>query len=224
MVVSSLPVRVRADEEAVAYESRNRNGNKQALVREDYWYMMGKTPPRKLDAFSPDSPKWNAWGSCATDGSGGNACTYVPLKQRISAYSKYAFNIALGAQEYQQLGTILKQVERDETAWGRASTLVSQTESPPPPAVDALLKMALLASGMLSTPNFSGVQRDVLVARFYVNEADFATREMARAIEERNVRRALSAWEFGKDSWNSYLTIVNRNIVPKVGEPIPNIE
>ena len=222
VVVSSQPV-LAADEETVPYESRNRNGNKQALVREDYWYMMGKTPPRKLDALSPDSPKWNAWGSCASD-SGGNACTYVPLKQRIPAYSKYAFNIALGAKEYQQLGDILKQVEKDEAAWARASTLISQTASPPPPAVDALLKMALFASGMLSTPNFSGVQRDLLVARFYVNEADFATKETARAIEERNVNRALNAWEFGKDSWNSYLNIVNRNIVPKVGEPIPLIE
>jgi hypothetical protein len=62
------------------------------------------------------------------------------------------------------------------------------------------------------------------VARFYVNEADFATKEISRAIQERNVNRALNAWEFGKDSWNSYLNIVNRNIVPKVGEPIPLIE
>lgn len=122
------------------------------------------------------------------------------------------------------MGTILKQVEEDEAAWGRASTLVSQTESPPPPAVDALLKMALFASGILKTPNFSGVQRDLLVARFYVNEADFATKEISRAIQERNVNRALNAWEFGKDSWNSYLNIVNRKIVPKVGEPIPLIE
>lgn len=122
------------------------------------------------------------------------------------------------------MGTILKQVEEDEAAWGRATTLVSQTESPPPPAVDALLKMALFASGILKTPNFSGVQRDLLVARFYVNEADFATKEISRAIQERNVNRALNAWEFGKDSWNSYLNIVNRNIVPKVGEPIPLIE
>jgi hypothetical protein len=44
--------------------------------------------------------KYNAWGICTND-SGGNACTYVPLKQRIPAYSKYAFNIALGAKEYQ---------------------------------------------------------------------------------------------------------------------------
>lgn len=186
--------------------------------------MMGKTPPRKLYSLEPDSPKWNVWGSCETD-SGGNACTYVPLKQRIQAYSKYAFNIELGAKEYQQVGNILKeQVDKDDSGWSRASTLVSQDSSPPPPAVDALLKMALFASGILSTPNFSGIQRDLLVARFYVNEADFATKEVAQAIEEKNVSRALSAWEFGKDSWNSYLNIVNRGIVPKVGEPIPLVE
>ena len=30
---------------------------------------------------------------------------------------------------------------------------------------------------------------------------------------------ATGAWEFGKDSWNSYLAVVNPQIVPKVGEP-----
>lgn len=208
--------------EDVQFESRNRNGNKQALIREDYWYMMGKTPPRKLAKLVPDDPKWNVWGSCQTES--GNACTYVPLKQRIPAYSKYAFNIALGAKEYQQVGNILKQVSENESAWSEASTRVDLDQSPSPPAVDALLKMILFASAMLTTPNYSGPPRDLLVARFYVNEASFATKEIAKAIEEKDVNRALEAWEFGKDSWNSYLNIVNPSISPKVGEPIPLIE
>jgi len=206
----------------IPYEARNRNGNKQALIREDYWYMMGKTPPRRLKDLPPDDPEANVWGSCRTDT--GNSCTYVPLKQRIPAYSKYAFNIALGAKEYQQVGSILKLASKDDSAWGRAYTLVDPDQSPPPPANDALLKMALFASAMLTTPNYSGPPRDLLVARFYVNEADFATKEMARAIEEKDSDRALKAYEFGKDSWNSYLNIVNRGIVPKVGDPIPLIQ
>ena len=116
--------------------------------------MMGKAPPRQLSALVPGDPKWNAWGTCQTQS--GNACTYVPLKQRIPSYTKYAFNIALGAKEYQQVGNILKQVDKDDSAWNRASALVDQNKSPPPPAVDALLKMILFASAMLSTPNYSG--------------------------------------------------------------------
>ena len=57
--------------------------------------------------------------------------------------------------------------------------------------VDALLKMALFASGMLTSPNYSGPSRELLVARFYVNEADFATKEIASAIKTRDAKRAL---------------------------------
>ena len=30
---------------------------------------------------------------------------------------------------------------------------------------------------------------------------------------------AAEAWAFGKDSWHSYLVVINEAIVPKVGEP-----
>ena len=62
------------------------------------------------------------------------------------------------------------------------------------------------------------------MARFYVNEAHFATKEVAKAINEKDASRALEAWKFGKDSWNSFLNIVNPSIAPKVGEPIPPIQ
>ena len=146
-------------EETYSYELRNRNGNKQALIRDDFWYMMGKVPPRKLEKMAPDDPKWNAWGSCQTET--GNSCTYVPLKQKIPAYSKYAFNIARGAKEYQQIGQLLQKVDQDETAWERASVLVSQDTSPPPPAVDALLKMVLFATAFLTTPNYTGLSKEL---------------------------------------------------------------
>ena len=46
------------------YEDRDRKSNKEALIREDYWYFSGKKPPRRLniDAFPADDPTWNAWG------------------------------------------------------------------------------------------------------------------------------------------------------------------
>lgn len=74
-----------AEEDVYRYEDRNRNSNKQALIREDYWYMSGKAPPRKLEASlgqSFDDPKWNAFGTCESSESS-NSCTYVSLRQRI---------------------------------------------------------------------------------------------------------------------------------------------
>ena len=120
---------------------------------------------------------------------------------------------------------ILHQVDHDETAfWDQASVLVAQDSSPRPPAVDALLKMILLASAVLTTPNYTGLSRELLVARFYVNEAHFATGELRKAIAERDTTRALEAWNFGRDSWNSYFNVINPAVVPKVGDKFTLIE
>lgn len=201
------------------YEDRDRNKNKEALIREDYWYFSGKKPPRRLniDAFPADDPTWNAWGECTKSDATGNSCVYVSLKQRIPAYGKYAFSIDLGATEFSKLGKILRSPDPN---WNEATKLVDagfETRMPAP-TVDALLKMALFATQMLTSPNFSGPNRELLVSRYYVNECAFATRELARAIEERDAATASGLWEFGKDSWNSYLSIVNRSISPKVGD------
>ena len=200
---------------AIPYELRDRRGNKDALIREDYWYMMGKTPPRLMGEgmMKTDNPQWNTFGTCETSG-GTNSCTYVSIKQqRIPAYSKYAFLIRLGAKDFSRLGAALAVAD-----WETAEKLLSPASSVPPPAIDALLKMILFASSMLTSPNYSGPNRELLVARFYVNECGFATKEVAAAVEARDLERARAAWDFGRDSWNSYLTIVNRQITPKVGD------
>lgn len=196
---------------------RDRKSNKGTLIREDYWFMMGKTPPRKLDGpLLADDPEFNAFGSCETtqENGGSNSCTYVSLKQRIPTYSKYGFIIALGAREYSILGKSLRNGD-----W-KASIpyLLTEPQQPPPPSVDALLKMVLFASGMLTSPNYSGPSKRLLVARFYANEVGFAVEEIKEAIDERDQKRAITAWEFGKDSWNSYFQVVNDSISTKVGE------
>jgi hypothetical protein len=243
------------------YEGRDRKGNKQAVIREDYWYMFGKTPPRLLNGpLKGADPQWNAFGSCETsETSGTNSCTYVSLKQRIPAYTKYASSIAYGGKEFQRLGVILKEqaaapssASSDEgLLWQEAETYLRPEErSPPPAAVDAELKMVLFATGefllttvaqdsngciqpvclltlvahwcrfaaMLTSPNFPGPSRELLIARFYANEVRFAHQEILAAIQERDAPRALQAWEFGRDSWNSYFQVVARQIVPKVGD------
>ena len=214
-----------------AFEKRNRNKNKEALVAEDYWYMSNKIPPRRLDLaqLPADDPTWNAWGSCTKNEATGNSCTYVSLKQRQPAYSKYAFSINLGRREYEQLGQVLRQAAKlgpDSAAWAEAAVLVdpgSGRDRLPSPAVDAMLKMVLFATAMLTSPNYSGPSREMLVSRFYVNEAYYAIKEIRAAIEARDATRALAAWEFGKDSFNSYFAILNRSIVEKVGDKFVEI-
>lgn len=211
------------------YEFRNRGSNDNAVIREDYYYMMGKTPPRLLNGpLRMDDPQWNAFGSCQTteDGSASNSCTYVSLKQRIPAYSKYGYSIGYGAREYTMLGKVLHDAARtnSESSWTAAASYVTTLPSTsPPPAIDALLKMVLFASLMLTSPNYSGPSRELLVARFYVNEVSYATREIEAAIQARDGERAVAAWEFGKDSWNSYFQVVNQKITSKVGDPFPEI-
>lgn len=222
------------DNEAFGYEYRDRKSNKDALIREDYWYMMGKSPPRLLNGpIKQDDPQWNAFGACQTAEAGGatsNSCTYVSLKQRIPVYSKYSFSIGLGAKEYSKLGKALQQAaavsstasfpSNGDEYWNEAASYIfTATQlSPPTPVVDALLKMVLFASGMLTSPNYSGPNKQLLVARFYANEVGFATKELKEAIESRDSPRALAAWNFGKDSWNSYFQVVNGSVSAKVGE------
>lgn len=207
------------------YHYRDRNKNKQAVIREDYWYMTNKIPPQSLDPnFSGDEgPEYNAWGTCTTS-SQGNSCTYVPLKQRIPGYSNYAFNIAFGARDYASLGALLNEMmtnqSLDDKFWNKAASYLQPApgSTVPPPAKDALLKMVLMGTAMLTTPNYSGPPKELLVARFYVNETSFALSEISSALAAKDIKRARAAWEFGRDSWNSYFVLVNRSIVPKVGE------
>jgi hypothetical protein len=173
-------------------------------------------------------PQWNTFGTCETsaEGGGSNSCTYVSLKQRIPAYSKYAFSIGYGAQHYQGLQQVLLDATQtnSDADWTVASRYVTTIPgNPPPPAIDALLKMVLFASSMLTSPNYSGPTKEILVARFYVNEVGFATKEILAAIQERDGPRALAAWDFGKDAWNSYYQVVNGKIVPKVGDKLEPI-
>lgn len=201
------------------YEKRDRQGNKDALIKEDYWFMTGRTPPRVFQPndTSSNDPKLNTPGA------------YVTLDQRRPAYSKYAVSIGLGINSYRELGGIFELLSKPPSMetkegtvalWDKASLYLQPASSGslPSPLIDSLLKMLLFATSMLTSPNNSGPSIEYLVARFYVNELAFATKELSRAVANQDVARATAAWQFGKDSMNSYLTIINRAIVPKVGD------
>jgi len=228
-----------ADGDGFNFEARDRKGNKEAVIRDDYWYIFGRTPPRQLRApLVGSDPQWNTFGSCeSSESSGTNSCTYVSLNQRIPAYTKYASSIAYGAKEYQRLGAILQNIKVATTStaassssdsdsstavatlWDEAASyLQKEAGASPAAAVDAELKMVLFATAMLTSPNFPGPSRELLVARFYANELRYANQACYEAIRARDATRALAAWEFGRDSWNSFYQTIDRQIVPKVGD------
>lgn len=206
------------------FADRDRKGNKDGLIREDYWYMTGKLPPRRLEsALKGDDPQWNAFGSCESKVKGeGNPCTYVSLKQRVPAYGKYASSIAAGAKDMQKLGAVLQKIAKqpsDADLWEQAASyVVKESGSVPPPLVDAELKMILFGTAMTTSPNFPIPPKELLVARFYSNECHYASTELSDAILNRDILRAIQAWEFGRDSWNSYFKVINPSISPKVGD------
>eukprot|EP00977_Amphora_coffeiformis_P026723 scaffold29365_cov153-Amphora_coffeaeformis.AAC.4 len=200
--------------ETLALESRDRKNNRDALIREDFWFQTGKLPPRLLtSSLQGDDPQWNAFGSCTSSVDGGNSCTYVSLKQRGPAYAKYGSTIAQGGKEYEALGKILRQSNPD---WAQALGLIRADLGAA--TVDAELKMILLATALMTSPNFPIPSKELLVARYYANEIHYAQGKLRTAVEERNREDALQIWEFGKDGWNSYFTVVNRSITPKVGD------
>ena len=71
-----------ADGDGFNFEARDRKGNKEAVIRDDYWYIFGRTPPRQLRApLVGSDPQWNTFGSCESSESSGTNFLHVRLTQ-----------------------------------------------------------------------------------------------------------------------------------------------
>ena len=203
-----------AHAEVADYNLRARN--EPPLITGDYYYIFGQVPPRQISGPNIEQPKWNTFGSCIAD-----SCTYVPIAQRYAAYSKYSQRLDRGLRSFRELkGMIAKQ---DWSAVGAAVSRGSISGKLDAPAVDALLKAGLLASQLLVSPNNLREKKAASLATFYVNEASYALDLLAVAADRQDLPAAQAAWDFGRDSWNSYLAVVNPSIVPKVGDPFEAI-
>jgi hypothetical protein len=214
------------------YATRDRNGNRGAVIRDDYWFISGKVPPRILGGplRETNAPQFNAFGSCETNDKDQNSCTYVSLKQRIPAYTKYGSSITYGADQYRKLGVVLAKLPSSSSVGGpdaaaaaavwseAASYLEREDKIYPPGIIDAELKMLLFATAMLTSPNFPGPSKELLISRYYINELHFANGETLTALYEHDTIRARAAYAYGRDCWNSYYQTIDRQIVPKVGE------
>ncbi len=232
------------DEANPDYNLRPRGMNQDAMMPNDYYGIYGVVPPRKLLSPSVAQPQWNAFGACIE-----NSCTYVPiaqvshctdpkprthplpsetaslpasLSQRYAAYQKYEVRLARGLRAYTAIGASIQRSDWDAVAAAVVRPKSGEGTSPPP-AIDALLKAGLLASALLVSPNNLREKKEASLATFYVNEASYALDLLASAAKKGDGPAAVAAWLFGRDSWNSYLSVVNRAIVPKVGEPFETL-
>ena len=81
-------------------------------------------------------------------------------------------------------------------------------------------KALLLADGLLISANSGSLGREILVARYYINEFHYATERIAEILsaDEIDWAAASELWRLGADSYNSFFVCVNKAIVPKVGE------
>ncbi|KAL1530499.1 hypothetical protein AB1Y20_001400 [Prymnesium parvum] len=220
LAAATLPSPMSAEQHVIDLNLRRRDAmtyGSTALLPGDFYFLYNVVPPRK---FSPanvvQQPQWNAFGSCVE-----NSCTYVPISQRYAAYAKYSARLSYGLRSFQEIRQAIERA--DWEAVRRAVSRDVDGSNRPAPAVDALLKAGLLASQMLVSPNNLREKKEAALANFYVNEVTFALELLEKAAAEGDVTEAQLAWDFGKDSWNSYLTVVNRAIVPKVGEKFQQI-
>ena len=154
----------------------------------------------------------------------GNAA--LKANDAAGAIAKYTEAIALEPSHLLYSNRSAAHAQRGD--WEAAAAQVELSPpagTQPSPTVDMLLKAALLASQLLVSPNNLKEIQEAALARFYVNEAAYALELISRAVAKQDREAALFAYDFGRDSWNSYIAVVNRAIPEKVGdkfEPLPS--
>ena len=173
-------------------ENRDRGLNEKALISTDFYFVTGRRPPRVLDVqnLPRDDPKWNA-------------------------YSRHGSTVMAAAEDLAELGRALKQ--RDLAV---AALLLDNGEKVKAPSAlrSASRKALLLADGLLISANSGGLGREILVARYYVNEFHYATERIMLASDDVDWGAVSDLWRLGADSYNSFFVCVNKAVVPKVGE------
>ena len=123
---------------------------------------------------------------------------FTRIQQRYDALKKYQPRILSGLDRIKSLKTM------------DPSEVVDPTASD----VYSLRPMGLLANAMLASEN-SGATNELFLARWYINEVYLLVNDVRNAATpEQAAERATAA----QKAVNSYLTMMNRVITPKVGD------
>ncbi len=126
---------------------------------------------------------------------------FVLSQQRYDALKKYGERVKNAAQVLNNL---------DETIRAGDFTKISGSDDP----MYAFRPLGLLANGFLASEN-TGTTNELLLARWYINEMYLRISDIQNAS---NVEEAMSAHTALKKAMNSYLSMLNRVITPKVGD------
>lgn len=85
-----------------------------------------------------------------------------------------------------------------------------------------LRAMGLLANGLLASEN-NGLPNELFVARYYINEIYLRLIELSSITTDDKKEQQQQIYSAIEKATNSYLTLMNRAITAKVGEPFPYI-
>lgn len=86
-----------------------------------------------------------------------------------------------------------------------------------------LRAMGLLANSFLASEN-TGVSNELMLARWYINEIYLRIGDYRRALESGDEKDAKFSYQCMIKAMNSYLTLLNRSITSKVGDPFTYVE
>lgn len=128
---------------------------------------------------------------------------FVPSQQRYDALKKYGDRIIRG-QEY--IIGLKSAIE--------AGGDLSQTIKDPSEPEYMLRPMGLFANSMLATEN-TGEKNELFLARWYINEIYLRINDIRNASTK---EEALKAYSMLPRAFNSYYSMINRVVTPKVGE------
>jgi energy-converting hydrogenase Eha subunit A len=182
--------------------------NRNVLFDKDYYYKFGTgiqyiEPPGNT-AFPKTMP-------------------FTKSQQRYDALKKYRERITSALQLLQSL---------PKTTTSSTSTTTNMADPKGKEDVYQLRAMGLLANGLLASDN-NGLPNEVFVARYYINEIYLRLDELyttsrsgsssSGTNDDENSQQRL-IYQCIEKATNSYLTLMNRAITPKVGEPFPYVQ
>jgi hypothetical protein len=125
---------------------------------------------------------------------------FVLSQQRYDSLKKYGDRVKSGAIALNNLDGVIKD--------GRYSQI-----APCDDPSYALRPLGLLANSFLASEN-TGATNELLLARWYINEIYLRIGDIQNS---QSIEEALNAHKAAKKAMNSYLSLLNRVITPKVG-------
>ena len=167
------------------------------------------SPSRKSDnsnvIFSQDN--YYKFGAAAQWIPAGNTdfpktVPFVLSQQRYDALKKYGSRIKGGVDVIANIGGATS-----------ASDVPDMTDP-----MYQLRGMGLLANSFLASEN-TGTTNELMLARWYINETYLRIGDYKSALERGDAKDAKACYEYLKKAVNSYLTLMNRSITSKVGDP-----